>query len=94
MAAQPKRESTSRRRHAAGAERRGEPASARSTFTLDYLIGIGGGEPTPLQLVRSLREGLSPAVIRRLEEAGVERRYRVAIIPERRASRRTPSGRA
>lgn len=93
MAAHLGRESTTRRRRAVGAGGRGETASARSTFTLDYLIGVGGGlAPTPLLLMQSLREGLSPAVIGRLEEAGVERRYRVAIIPERTLQHRISKG--
>jgi len=74
------------------------PASSGLTaeepaLSLPYLLdSTGVGADSSLSVMKILREGLPTSVIRRLEEAGVERKYRIQIIPERTLQHRVKNG--
>ncbi|OYY92864.1 MAG: hypothetical protein B7Y41_13980 [Hydrogenophilales bacterium 28-61-23] len=65
-----------------------EPALAASHL----LDELGGGATNSLSAMKVIREGLPTSIIRRLEEAGVERKYRIQIIPERTLQHRVKNG--
>jgi putative toxin-antitoxin system antitoxin component (TIGR02293 family) len=74
------------------------PASSGLTteepaLNLPYLLDeIGDNAADSLSAMKIIREGLPTSVIRRLEEAGVERKYRIQIIPERTLQHRVKNG--
>jgi putative toxin-antitoxin system antitoxin component (TIGR02293 family) len=76
----------------------GTPASSdltteEPTLNLPYLLDeIGDNAADSLSAMKIIREGLPTSVIRRLEEAGVERKYRIQIIPERTLQHRVKNG--
>ena len=78
--------------------RTGMPASSGLTaeepaLSLPYLLDAAGvGADASLNVMKILREGLPTSVIRRLEEAGVERKYRIQIIPDRTLQHRVKNG--
>ncbi|MDP2787148.1 MAG: DUF2384 domain-containing protein [Pseudomonadota bacterium] len=76
----------------------GVPASsvltaAEPALNLPYPLGAADdGAAASLSVMKIIREGLPTSVIRQLEEAGVERKYRIQIIPERTLQHRVKNG--
>lgn len=75
----------------------GIPSSAdflteEATLSLPYLPAPADGAAASLSAMKAIREGLPTSVIRNLEEAGVERKYRIQIIPERTLQHRVKNG--
>jgi putative toxin-antitoxin system antitoxin component (TIGR02293 family) len=70
------------------ARRAEEPALSAA-----YLANVPDDNPAAaLNAMKLIRAGLPTSVIRQLEEAGVERKYRIQIIPERTLQHRVKNG--
>jgi putative toxin-antitoxin system antitoxin component (TIGR02293 family) len=59
---------------------------------MPYLLDAGDDSAAALNAMKIIRAGLPSSVIRQLEEAGVERKYRIQIIPERTLQHRVKNG--
>jgi uncharacterized protein (DUF2384 family) len=59
---------------------------------MPYLLDAGDDSAAALNAMKIIRAGLPTSVIRQLEEAGVERKYRIQIIPERTLQHRVKNG--
>jgi uncharacterized protein (DUF2384 family) len=63
-----------------------------SAVNMPYLLDAGDDSAAALNAMKIIRAGLPTSVIRQLEEAGVERKYRIQIIPERTLQHRVKNG--
>jgi putative toxin-antitoxin system antitoxin component (TIGR02293 family) len=62
-------------------------------LSAQYQANAAGDSPlAALNAMKIIRAGLPTSVIRQLEEAGVERKYRIQIIPERTLQHRVKNG--
>jgi putative toxin-antitoxin system antitoxin component (TIGR02293 family) len=57
-----------------------------------YLLDAADDSAAALNAMKIIRAGLPTSIIRQLEEAGVERKYRIQIIPERTLQHRVKNG--
>ncbi len=63
-----------------------------SALNMPYLQDAGDDSAAALNAMKIIRAGLPTSIIRSLEEAGVERKYRIQIIPERTLQHRVKNG--
>lgn len=63
-----------------------------SAVNLPYLVDVADDSAAALNAMKIIRAGLPTSVIRQLEEAGIERKYRIQIIPERTLQHRVKNG--